>query len=93
MPQLGHNLQLIHFEQGHNYSLAVIKAKSLYQLRFICYNLKLIDLITILHRYLYHMIKTTMLGIHSTVQIGAINMYIIIYIYHMIKHHSTYSCE
>ena len=85
MPQLGHNLQLIHFEQGHNYSLAVIKAKSLYQLMylwFICYNLKLIDLITILHRYLYHMIKTIMLGIHSTVQIGAINMYIIIYISH-----------
>ena len=47
---LGHDLQLIPLEQGHNYSLTVIKAESLYQLmylRFICYKLKLIDLITI----------------------------------------------
>ena len=32
MPQLGHDLQLICLEQGHDYSLAVIKAKFLYQL-------------------------------------------------------------
>ena len=47
----GHNLQLIHLEQGHNYSLAVIKSESLYQLvylGFICYKLKLIDVVTIL---------------------------------------------
>ena len=45
-----HNLQLIHLEQGHDYSLVVIKAESLYQLmylRFICYKLKLTDVITI----------------------------------------------
>ena len=47
---LGHNLQLIRLEQGHNYSLAVIKAESLYQLmylRVICYKLKLVKVITI----------------------------------------------
>ena len=32
MPQLGHDLQLICLEKGHDYSLAVIKAKFLYQL-------------------------------------------------------------
>ena len=48
MSQLRHNLPLICLEQGHNYSLAVIKAESLYQLiylNFICYKLKLIDVI------------------------------------------------
>jgi len=29
----GQDLQLIHFEQGHHYSLAVFKAESLHQLR------------------------------------------------------------
>jgi len=35
MPQLGHNLQLIRLEQGHDYSLALIKAESLYQLMYL----------------------------------------------------------
>ena len=50
MPLLGHNLQLIRLEQGHDYSLPVIKVESLYQvmyLRFICCKLKLKDVITI----------------------------------------------
>ena len=45
---------------------AVICTESLYQLlylRFICYKLKLIDVITISRRYLYHMIKKIMLRI------------------------------
>ena len=45
-----HNPQLIHLEQGHDYSLAVISTKSLYQLmylKFICYKLHLIDVILI----------------------------------------------
>jgi len=29
MPQLGLDVQLIHLDQGHNYSLAVIKAERL----------------------------------------------------------------
>ena len=50
MPNHAHNLQLIRLEQGHDYSLIVIKGESLYQLmylRFICYKLKLTDVITI----------------------------------------------
>ena len=46
----GHDLQLICLEQGYDYSLAVIKSESLYQLmylRFISYKLKLIDVITL----------------------------------------------
>ena len=35
MPQLGHNLQRICLEQGHDYSLAVIKAESLYLLMYL----------------------------------------------------------
>ena len=35
MPQLGHNLQRIRLEQGHDYSLAVIKAESLYLLMYL----------------------------------------------------------
>ena len=37
------------------------------------------------------MIKIIMLRIYSTVEIGAIKMYVIIN--HMIKHHATYSFE
>ena len=50
MSQLGHDLQLIRLEQGYDYSLAVFKAESLYQLvylSFICYKKKLIEVITI----------------------------------------------
>ena len=46
----GHDLQLICLEQGYDYSLAVKKSESLYQLmylRFISYKLKLIDVITL----------------------------------------------
>ena len=51
MPQRGrHDLHPIHQEQGHDYYLSVISTESQYQLmylRFICYKLKLIDIITI----------------------------------------------
>ena len=46
----GHDHQLICLEQGYDYSLAVKKSESLYQLmylRFISYKLKLIDVITL----------------------------------------------
>jgi len=48
------------------YFFTVICTESLYQLlylRFICDKLKLIDVITISRRYLYHMIKKIMLRI------------------------------
>ena len=81
----GDDLQFICLEQGQDYSLAVIKAESLYQLvylGFICYKLKLIDAITI-PTSLSIMINTIMLSIYSTVKISVIKMYVIIY--HVIK--------
>ena len=43
----GHNLQLICLEQGLDYSLAVIKAKSLYQLTIFGFYIKVLtDVIT-----------------------------------------------
>ena len=50
MPNHGQDLQLIRLEQGHDYSLTVIKLESLYQLmylRFTSYELKVIDVITL----------------------------------------------
>ena len=35
MSQIGHDLQLIPLEKGHDYSLAVISMESPYQLRYI----------------------------------------------------------
>ena len=82
---MGTILNLFIKKENH-YSLAVNCTESLYQLtylRFICYKLKLIEVIKFLRRHLYHMIKTIMLRIYSTVKTRTIKMYVIIY--HMIK--------
>ena len=75
---------------GNNYSLAVISSESLYQLmflRFICYKLKLIDIITIPTSLSILHDKGNHVTYYSTVKIGAIKMYVIMYITWL-----SYSC-
>ena len=78
------NLKFIRLEQGHDYSLTIIKEDFLYPLmylRFISYKLKLIDNYNS-YVVIDHMIKIIMLHIYSTVELDAINTYFILY--HMI---------